>query len=166
MPDASDKIRGFFEKVIRIVPGYAGYADKESRRDTDKIVRMHLAGQLQEVKAAFDHFTADLTRKPGCLELLTPANSIAKLLEKLIDRLKFADYGYAGFFDQDKIQEPQLDAMYQFDLALSQAVMDFQNKVKVLQPDADILKALLSDLQAFDQRLNERHGAITGDKAV
>ena len=59
-----------------------------------------------------------------------------------------------------------VDAAQAIGEALSQTVLDFQNKVKVLQPDADILKALLSDLQAFDQRLNERHGAITGDKAV
>jgi hypothetical protein len=161
MPDASDKVRNFMEKLFRMVPGYGGYAEKESRRNTDKVLRMHLAGQLDEVKAVFDRFTADLTRQPGHLELMTHASSIAKLLEKAGDRLKFADYGYAGFFDNQKVMEPQLDALYQFDLELSQAIMDIKAKSSALRPEPAELAALLEDLRGFDDRLNARHEAIS-----
>lgn len=161
MSDASDKTRNFMEKIFRIIPGYGGYADKEGRRNTDKVLRMHLAGQLEEVKTAFDRFTSDITRQPGHLELMGDASSITKLLEKVIDRLKFADYGYAGFFDSNKVLEPQLDALYQFDMDLSQSIMDLKSRVTVVKPDSSTLKALLEDLRAFDNRLNARHETIT-----
>ncbi|MBU1355729.1 MAG: hypothetical protein KJ620_04115 [Candidatus Edwardsbacteria bacterium] len=160
MPDASDKVRNFMEKLFRIVPGYGGYAEKESRRNTDKVLRLHLAGQLDEVKSAFDRFLADMTKQPGHLELMSEASSITKLLEKVIDRLKYADYGYAGFFDSNKVLEPQLDALYQFDMDLSQHIMDLKSKMTQIKPDPSILKALLEDLRKFDDKLNARHETI------
>jgi len=166
MPDASDKIRSFIEKMIRWVPGYTGYADKESRRNTDKLLRMHLAGKLEESKTAFDAFVSGLSQKPEALDLLNPAGSVTKLLEKVIDRLKLADYGYAGFFDSQKIMEPQLDALYKFDQDLAVAITAIRNKVNTLTPDQAALASLLADLQAFDATLNARHEAISETKAV
>jgi hypothetical protein len=161
MPDFSDKVRSFIEKMIRWVPGYTGYADKESRRNTDKLLRMHLAAKLEESKTAFDSMVSGLSQKPEALDLLNTAGSVTKLLEKLVDRLKLADYGYAGFFDGQKIMEPQLDALYKFDQELAVAITAIRNKVTTLTPDQASLFSLLSDLQAFDATLNARHEAIT-----
>ena len=166
MPDASDKIRSFIEKMIRFVPGYTGYADKESRRNTDKLLRMHLAGKLEESKTAFDSFVSVLTQKPEALDLLNTSASITQHMEKVIDRLKLADYGYAGFFDGQKIQEPQLDALYKFDQDLAVAITAIRNKVASLSPDQAALSSLLADLQDFDIKLNARHDAISETKAV
>jgi uncharacterized protein YaaN involved in tellurite resistance len=165
MPDASDKARNFLEKMFRVVPGYGGYAEKEARRNTDKVLRMHLAGQMDEVKTSFDRLISDMTKQKGHLELMSEASSITKLLEKVIDRLKFADYGYAGFFDSPKVLEPQLDALYQFDQDLSQAILDIKAKVAALRPEPEELAALLEDLRKFDDRLNARHEAIIGNPA-
>lgn len=166
MPDASDKIRSFIEKMIRWVPGYTGYADKESRRNTDKVLRMHLAGQLEAGKASFDLIVSGLSRKPDALDLLNTAGTITKLLEKVIDRLKLADYGYAGFFDSQKIMEPQLDALYKFDQDLAEAITAIRNRITSLTPGQDSLSSLLADLQAFDTKLNARHEAISGSPAL
>ena len=166
MPDASDKIRSFIEKMIRWVPGYSGYADKESRRNTDKLLRMHLAGKLEESKTAFDAFVSGLSQKPEALDLLNTSASVTKLLEKVIDRLKLADYGYAGFFDSQKIMEPQLDALYKFDQDLAEAITAIRNKVASLTPDQAALSSLLSDIQNFDIKLNARQETITGSPAL
>lgn len=166
MPDASDKIRSFIEKMIRFVPGYTGYADKESRRNTDKLLRMHLAGKLEESKTAFDSFVSALSHKPEALELLNPSASVTKLFEKVIDRLKLADYGYAGFFDGQKIMEPQLDAIYKFDQDLAVAITAIRNRVAALTPDQAALSSLLAELQAFDATLNARQDAISETKPV
>lgn len=165
MSDASDKTRNFLERMFRIVPGYGGYAEKEARRNTDKELRMHLAGQLDEAKTSLDRFMSDISKHKGHMELLSDASSISKLLEKVIDRLKYADYGYAGFFDSHKVLEPQLDALYQFDQELSQAILDIRAKVAALRPEPSDLAALLEDLRKFDDRLNARREAITENPA-
>ena len=62
--------------------------------------------------------------------------------------------------------EPQLDALYQFDLDLSAAIVDIRAKASLIKADAAILNALLEDLRAFDRRLNARHEVITNTKTV
>jgi hypothetical protein len=165
MPDASDKIRGFIEKVIRFVPGYTGYADKESRRNTDKLLREHLARRMDEAKSSFDGFVSSLSQKPGSLEMMNPAGSASKIFEKVIDRLRFADYGYAGFFSEQKVQEAELEVLHQFDLGLAADIEDIKAKVSSLKPDQASLDALLAALRAFDAKLNARQEAITESKA-
>jgi hypothetical protein len=39
-------------------------------------------------------------------------------LQLLIDRIKTAAYGYAGFFDMQRVKEAELDKLAQFDQAL------------------------------------------------
>jgi hypothetical protein len=43
-------------------------------------------------------------------------------LQTFIDRIRFASYGYAGVFDAVKIQEPELERLYNFDAALVEYV--------------------------------------------
>ncbi len=170
MPDISDKLRSFLEKMMRVIPGYAGYAEREARRNSDKVLRLHLAGMLQQAKTTFDAFVAELTTRPGGLDFMTPAGSVAKGLEKAVDRLKYADYGYTGFFDAERVQEPQLDALYQFDRDLAGGITDLKLKVEQLSADSpgavgDQLKELQADLRRLDVKIDGRHGVINS-KAV
>jgi hypothetical protein len=43
-------------------------------------------------------------------------------LQLLIDRLKVAEYGYAGLFDAVRVKEEHLDALYTYDNALTSSV--------------------------------------------
>ena len=42
------------ERLARIVPGVAGYQDKETSRDTDKTIRLRLASELEQVKRGLE----------------------------------------------------------------------------------------------------------------
>lgn len=170
MADISDKLRSFLEKMMRVIPGYGGYADREARRNSDKVLRLHLAGMLQQAKASFDAFVAELTTRPGGLDFMTAAGSVAKSLEKSIDRLKFADYGYTGFFDAERVQEPQLDALYQFDRDLAGGITDITQKIAKLSADnpgavGPQLQELQADLRRLDVKIDGRHSVIA-TKAV
>ena len=39
--------QNFLEKIASRIPGFAGYREKERRRDADRINREHLAVQLE-----------------------------------------------------------------------------------------------------------------------
>lgn len=112
-----DAGKNSLERLVANIPGYKGYKDKEMRRDADKLLRMHIARQFDEQRRRMSDLQMQLV-STGQLELLDDLDRALQKLQMLIDRIKTASYGYAGFFDAVKVKEPQLDALYDFDNSL------------------------------------------------
>src|SRR5919108_6434450 len=119
--------RNWLERLTERIPGYSGYAQKERRRDIDKLHREHLADRLRAVKGPVTDLMREMT-SDGRLFEVGAVDRLLKKLDKLENRVRFASYGYSGFFDVVKIQEAQLDAIYQFDLALADRVEQLEAK--------------------------------------
>src|SRR5262245_12180439 len=113
--------KNWFERLSDKIPGYSGYVDRERRRDMDKRHREQLADRIRTVKAPLTEIMKDLTNGGRLMEV-GPVDQTIKKLDKLENRIRFASYGYAGFFDAVKIEQPQLDAIYRFDLAMVERV--------------------------------------------
>ncbi len=105
------------EKVAAKIPGYAGYKEKEQRREADKLLRDHIVNRMRTVKTRLDSLQTDLI-SAGKFNLLTEAGSASTQLQTFIDRVRTASYGYSGLFDAVKIREDDLDRVYEFDAAL------------------------------------------------
>ncbi|MEK6408547.1 MAG: hypothetical protein AABN34_16590 [Acidobacteriota bacterium] len=154
--------RNWIERLSSKIPGYSGYVDRERRRDIDKLHREHLADRLRALKAPLTDLMRELTGS-GRLFEVGPVDAAIKKLDHLENRVRFASYGYAGFFDVVKIEQHQLDAIYQFDLALVERVDKIEAKLAELGPRAgtpDGLKAAVAEVaaeidetgRAFDER--------------
>ena len=118
--DITEKVRGALgglERLAASIPGYKGYKEKEMRREADKLLRMHLARQLEEQWRRLPDLQKQLIGA-GQLELVDDLEGAVMGLQTIVARLKTASYGYAGFFDAVKVKEEQLDALYRFDEAL------------------------------------------------
>src|SRR6201986_5187348 len=113
--------RNWLERLGEKIPGYGGCVSKERRRDADKIQREHLAERLRAAKQPLNEVMRELSSS-GRLFEVGPVDRVLKKLDQIENRVRFASYGYAGFFDAVKIEEPQLDRIYQFDLALVEKV--------------------------------------------
>src|SRR5262245_18923841 len=140
--------RNWIERLSSKIPGYSGYVDRERRRDIDKLHREHLANRLRGLKAPLTDLMRELTNT-GRLFEVGPVDSTIKKLDHLENRIRFASYGYAGFFDVVKIEQPQLDAIYQFDLALVELVDKIESNISALKSEktnADGLKAACTEL--------------------
>jgi hypothetical protein len=121
--------KNLLEKLADAIPGLKGYREKEARRDTDKRFREYLASQIDGARKALD----DLKRvrvNQGKLEVLDDLDRLSQKLFKLSNSIRQASYGYSGFFDQVKIQEPELDRVYQYDLSLLGYVDDIETTLK------------------------------------
>lgn len=59
------------------------------------------------------------------------------LIDRVAERINHADYGYSGFFDSVKIQEPELDRMYEFDASILDDVETFKEEVKALKGELE-----------------------------
>src|SRR5213593_4386384 len=100
--------RNWIERLSSKIPGYSGYVDRERRRDVDKLHREHLADRLRALKSPLTEVTRELSSS-GRLFEVGPLDAAAKKLDHLENRVRFASYGYSGFFDVVKIEQPQLD---------------------------------------------------------
>jgi hypothetical protein len=129
--DTSDK-RNWLERLTSKIPGYSGYVDRESRRDIDKLHREQLADRLRRLKTPLTEVMKELSSS-GRLFEVGPVDSAIKKLDHLENRVRFASYGYTGFFDVVKIEQAQLDSIYRFDLALVEHVDKIEAKVNELK---------------------------------
>ena len=124
MTDLFDQIsgdRGRIESFLGKIPGYRGYKEKEMRREADKLLRDALARRLEEQWRRLPDVQKRLLSS-GQILWLDDIESATMQLQTLIDRLKTASYGYAGFFDAVRVKEDELDQLYDFDLTLNDEV--------------------------------------------
>lgn len=127
----------FLEKAIRLIPGYKGYKRKEERRDNDQLLRMMLVERLDRVRGGVNEILASL-RGPEALDAVTDVDRLLKRLEKVTDEIRFADRGYRGWFDVHKVQEDELDKLYEFDSALAESITGIEEAMKALSTAAGL----------------------------
>jgi hypothetical protein len=158
--------RNWLERLGDKIPGYSGYVAKERRRDVDKLHREHLAERLRAAKQPLTDVMRELSSS-GRLFEVGPVDRVLKKLDQVENRVRFASYGYSGFFDAVKIQEPQLDLIYRFDLSLVEKVEEFERLARELATKAataDGLKQAAAEIERAADDLNrtfdERYRAI------
>lgn len=163
--------RNWLERLGEKIPGYGGYAARERRRDIDKLHREHLADRLRAAKQPVTEAVRELT-SGGRLMEIGPLDRAQKKLDQAENRVRFAAYGYGGFFDVVKIEEAQLDRLYQFDLALVEKVEAIERHGRELSGKAatsDGLKQAAAELERAVDDLNrsfdERHRVINDFRA-
>jgi hypothetical protein len=105
---------GGFENLVKKIPGYEGYKEKELRRESDKLLRMEIASKFDDQRKRLTELQNQLISQAQ-IEFLDNLERAVMKLQLLIDRIRTASYGYAGLFDAVKVKEPQLDALYEFD---------------------------------------------------
>ncbi|MGD0174650.1 MAG: hypothetical protein ABSC61_09560 [Anaerolineales bacterium] len=109
--------RNLIEKIGAAIPGFKGYADRNSRRDADKLLRETVATRFEQQWSRISGLQRDLINQ-GSIEAVDDLEAAAIKLRTFIDRVRTASYGYAGFFDAIKVNETELVKIYQFDASL------------------------------------------------
>jgi len=137
--------RNVVETILRYIPGFRGYLEKEYRRDSDELGREWLADRLQRSKRAIDELTRPLADR-GQIDVLPQVDRLRGRLDKLIARIRGAMQGYSGFFDLVRVREDLLDRVYEHDLALMQEVDALGRAVEALPDQPDRIAAAVTDL--------------------
>jgi len=119
-----------------LVPGYAGYADRERRRESDQALRLSVSARLGAAKAAFDRRTAESART-GRFDLLDPLDGLARRAATLADAVRHAPAGYSALFDAATIGAAELDRLSALDLAVSEACERLLEEAERLPYSAD-----------------------------
>lgn len=143
--------KNFLERFADALPGLAGYRAREDRRTTDKRLREYLASRIDRVRDRLEAAKLALT-DAGQLWALNDLGHLSRRLQAAADSIRFAAYGYTGLFDQVKIGEPELEALYAHDLKILEAVealealaADGSSLVRGAAGAVDTLEGLLQD---------------------
>jgi len=119
-----DRIKNVFDKIGALIPGYKGYAERDGRRNCDKILRDSIAAQLSECEKNFySHMTAALKLKDK--SLMNEIEEVRKETNTFLSKVKFAPYGATSFFSDNQIKEDELFSIYQYDFDLAESVKRF-----------------------------------------
>jgi len=150
------------------IPGFAGYKAVEDRRIADKQLRAVIGEHLSKIKSRLDNLVDTLSRS-GNMDSLPLIDQSGRRMEKIIDRMRFADYGYAAVFDRVQMGEPELKRLYQYDAGIMQDLGSFDDAasgVEQASSDADHLKTALAKLDVltaeFDRRFEARKHLFDG----
>ena len=146
------------QELATSIPGYIGYSERERRREADKRLRMELARRYDEQRMRLGDLQAKLVSR-GQLEALDDLERAVMKLQRFVDRLKTASYGYAGWFDAPTIREEELDQLYTFDQSLAEGVVQVAQGIDGLASaleKGEGIEETLDRLTATLDRLNTR----------
>jgi hypothetical protein len=142
------------KKLVRIVPGIAGYQDRETLRDTDKAVRLKLADELQEIRLSIEAEKKLLMEKKD-FSVLPALDRITSLLDKTAHIAKFSSRGYSGMFDTFRFTDEKINKLYSFDLGLF-------DDIGCIRASAKDIHDSVADTAAMRNAINRMSDAIGG----
>lgn len=160
------------ERLMLIIPGFRGYKLREQRREADRIVRDYIYRALEhsrdDLMACFQSLT-----DAKASELLEPANRLIARLDTVAEEINRASYGYSGFFDSVKVEEPELENMLAYDSQLmdsvrkiNDATMAFKTELTQgkLENARTTREALDASIDALESAFQQRQAVIEGVK--
>ena len=157
--------RSSIESMLRHIPGFKGYLEKEYRRESDQLARMWLADQLQKCKASLDSWQRSLLDE-GQIDMLPLCERLRSRVDVLQSQMKGAMRGYSGFFDFVKIDETVLDQVYQLDMGLADEAaalrQSFEHLPKAESSPTARLDALRQQLDELSRQFERRHELLEG----
>ncbi|MBP6177307.1 MAG: hypothetical protein KA473_12215 [Anaerolineales bacterium] len=171
MSDFFEKVSGQvdpFKKLLSYIPGFSGYIERQNRRDADKVLRDTVARRFEEHWGRASNLQIELVNN-GMIGYVDDMEKAALALRTFIDKISRAARGYSGMFDAVKINEKELEAIYQFDLAfftLSDQVRAALDNVEASISDDAALPAAIRNLTSLGrlavETFERRSEVVTG----
>ena len=159
-----------FKRLASFIPGFSGYIERQNRRDADKVLRDTVARRFEEQYQRASQLQSDLV-SAGKIEFVDDIEKAVIKLRTFIDKISAAPRGYSGMFDAVKINEKELESIYQFDAAffdLAEQVGRGLDNVEASLGDDTALPAAIRNITSLArlavETYNKRSEAVTGTK--
>ncbi|HET9905018.1 MAG TPA: hypothetical protein VFQ23_00210 [Anaerolineales bacterium] len=159
-----------FKRLVSFIPGFGGYIERQNRRDADKLLRDTVARRFEEQYQRASQLQTELV-SAGKIEFVDDMEKAVIKLRTFIDKISTAPRGYSGLFDAVKINEKELESIYQFDAAffdLAEQVGRALDNVEASLGDEAALPAAIRNITSLArtavETYNRRSEAVTGTK--
>jgi hypothetical protein len=170
MPDIRERVeadRGLLKKIQLMIPGYAGYRRREDIRAADNILRIQLSDQIKGVRGELESIRDGLAMEGKTTGLSSVGNAIFTL-EGLEAKVRHAEGGYSGISATIRIEETELDRLYEYDYAMLMALDKAAAVVPMVRDASDpksfdaSMKAFNEAVKAFESAWKQRTAVVTG----
>ena len=163
--------RSVLEKIMGYIPLYHGYKEKELRRESDKILRNFIFQNLNESTQNLKKTQTELVDS----NKIKFAQNLDKTITKcdtVAQRINRAESGYSGFWDATKINENDLDKLYELDEGIAElsfgtkeSTREFLTSSKSIESENTFnpLENKISySLERIEDQLSKRHALLHG----
>lgn len=158
-----------FKRLGSLIPGFKGYIERQNRREADKLLRDTVARRFDEQWKRASQLQVDMVNQ-GMIRFVDDMERATLQLRTFIDKISTAPRGYSGLFDAVKINEKELEAIYQYDAAffdLADQVGRALDNVEASLGDEAALPAAIRNLTTLArtavQTYNRRSEVVIGD---
>lgn len=142
-----------------------GYGTKEDLREVDKKLRDLYYDDLRVMRHVWeDVYLAAL--KAGLTASSSDFKKVIQVLDRVMEKVRHADYGYAGLLDRKgHIREEELARVFDYDRTLDSDVTSMKDAVNKTYSEAEAenwanipaeIKKIKDLLLAFENKWNER----------
>ncbi len=136
MNDIQDVVkndRSFLKKIELAIPGFRGYRKREDIRIADSMLRDYVAGILDDV----ERYAKDIRDTVSDAMLIDEIDDVGEIVNKvseIVSEVRHAEQGYMGLVGDYRVNDEQLNRLYEFDYALIE--------------DANALRALVKSISS------------------
>ena len=158
--------RGILKKIQIFLPGYSGYRKKEDLRIADSMLRNQVADNFKTSVLIPLEMVREALANALELDLMNDVAGVLSKAKTLEASMRHAEQGYSGISAAVKIREDELNKLYEYDLALFEAVNALALQAKEARGLAEAgdmpqvktvliqLKGAISEFSAvFDRRM-------------
>ncbi len=154
------------EAFLDGLPGYTGYRDKESRRDSDRRLRESVANQLEAIAKRVERAGAQLANERR-LQEVGGVEELVRSLNHTANLVRTQSYGYGGIFTDTPVDERALNQLYLFDKGLALKVSQLDSRLAGIESTitsgesvADALQQAKSSIQGIVDQISARSAVV------
>ena len=174
MTDLRERVeedRGILKKIQIFLPGYSGYRKKEDLRIADSMLRNQVADNFKTSVLIPIEMVRESAANALELDLMNDIAAVLSKAKTLEASIRHAEQGYSGISAAVRILEDELDKLYEYDLALFEAVNALALKAKEARGLADaqrfaevksVLSSLKGDIMEFSATFDRRMETVAG----
>jgi len=156
--------RDFIDRITTSLPGFKGYVEKSENYDADKMIRSFISDKIYSSKKSLGVISGDNVRS-GNLAVTQELDSLSNLLEGLVKKVEYADYGVSGGFSKIKITEEDQNRLLEYDWRLITAfdeVYKLFANLSSLQGEALTLEInnIKAKIREFEKNFDDRKYVI------
>jgi hypothetical protein len=158
------------ERIAAFLPGFRGYKEKELRRESDRLIRNHLNLKLSTAKTDLRTISQKLADR-RYLDVMVDMDRLLAKMDRVVEKVNHASYGYSGFFDAVKVKERNLDRMIDFDNKLIDNVTALSTEIDVFKAEIASsvttnlktrVQAVTDNLESLEETFDKRGEVILG----